>query len=222
MTLEETLEPPSEAVLARLAPFAPVPGRPDLTARQAPNLFALWQAWEKESGRKQDIPYWSTVWPAARMAAEFLEREPGTVRGRIVLDFGCGGGIAGIAALKAGAARAIANDIDPAALRMAGINAEANGVRLETEPRNLLAEPPSPAWNVILVADLFYERSVADTMLAWLGRARENGTVVLIADASRPFGPTRGVELLREEKFPTDPDLEGASERTVRLLAYLP
>jgi predicted nicotinamide N-methyase len=220
--LPETISLPSDSLISRLAPLAPVPGRPDLLAFQARDVFAVWQAWEKESGKKQDIPYWSTIWPAALMTAEFLAAEPGTAAGRTVLDFGCGSGIAGIAAMKAGAARVIANDIDPAALWMAERNAGANGVQLAAEERNLLRSPPAPEWEVILVADLFYEKPVAEAMLPWLGKARENGSAVFIADASRPFSPRTGVEILREGKYPTDTDLEGSSERIVRLLAYLP
>ena len=39
---------PSSALLARLAPLTSVPGRPDLVAHHAPDVFALWQAWEDE------------------------------------------------------------------------------------------------------------------------------------------------------------------------------
>ncbi|BCU05864.1 50S ribosomal protein L11 methyltransferase [Allochromatium tepidum] len=53
--------------------------------------------------------------------------------GKTVLDFGCGSGILAIAALKLGAARAIAVDHDPQALTATHDNAQANGVldRLE-------------------------------------------------------------------------------------------
>jgi hypothetical protein len=40
------IQAPSAVLLARLAPLTPVPGRPDLVAHQAPDLLALWQAWE--------------------------------------------------------------------------------------------------------------------------------------------------------------------------------
>jgi predicted nicotinamide N-methyase len=220
--LTETIELPSVALIERLAPLMPVPGLPGLLAFQAPDVFAVWQAWEHETGRKQDVPFWATVWPAARLTAQYLGRNPHLVAGRTVLDFGCGGGMVAVAALKAGASKAIANDIDPVALWMAERNAKANGVLLETEERNLLDAPPSAEWGVIFVADLFYEKPVAEAMLRWLKLARGNGTRVYIADASRPFGPREGVETLLEETFPTDSDLEGSSERLVRLLAYLP
>ena len=44
---------PSSALLARLAPLTPVPGRPDLVAHHAPDVMALWQAWEEECGAPQ-------------------------------------------------------------------------------------------------------------------------------------------------------------------------
>ncbi|MBV5309608.1 50S ribosomal protein L11 methyltransferase [Chromatium okenii] len=63
--------------------------------------------------------------------------------GKTVLDFGCGSGILAIAALKLGAARAIAVDHDPQALTATHDNAAANGVaeRLEIyAPEELPAE----------------------------------------------------------------------------------
>jgi predicted nicotinamide N-methyase len=217
-----TLSLPSGSLITALAPLAPVPGRPDILAHQAPDVFALWQAWEAESGERQDIPFWATVWPAARMTAEWLGGNPAVVAGRNVLDFGCGCGIAGIAARKAGAAKVAANDIDPVALEFTRRNALANGLAADTLEGNLLDLPPDPAWQVILAADLFYEKTVAAAMLAWLTRARGNGTEVYIADANRPFTPRTGVSVLLERTYPTDIDLEGSSERTVRLLSLLP
>jgi predicted nicotinamide N-methyase len=213
---------PSDTLLSRLAPPAPVPGRPDLKAWQARDVFDLWKAWEEESGVKQDIPYWATVWPAARLMADYLGKHPESAQGKVVLDFGCGGGVAGLAAAKAGASRVIANDIDPAALAMAERNAALNGLVLAIEEDNLLSRPPDREWDVIMVADLFYEKSVAGPMLDWLHRAMSQGSRVLIADACRPFAPQSGVRILSEATYATDVDLEGSAERKVRLLELLP
>jgi ribosomal protein L11 methyltransferase len=67
--------------------------------------------------------------PSTRLCLEWLERE--VRRGDTVLDYGCGSGVLGIAALKLGAARAIAVDIDPLALEAARYNSQRNGVPLE-------------------------------------------------------------------------------------------
>ena len=93
---------PSAALLARLAPLTPVPGRPDLVAHYAPDVFALWQAWEEECGAPQAVPFWAAVWPAGQLLARVVQAEPAWVRGQTVLDLGCGSGVAGIAALRAG------------------------------------------------------------------------------------------------------------------------
>ncbi|MEO6095704.1 MAG: 50S ribosomal protein L11 methyltransferase [Fibrobacteria bacterium] len=212
---------PSENLIAAYAPLSPISGLEGMVAHQAPDVFALWQAWENESGQKQDVPFWATVWPAARLLADFLGQNPGTVAGKRVLEFGCGCGIAGIAAAKAGAASVVANDIDPVALEFSLRNASANGIRLETDGGNLLARPPSPDWNVILVADFFYDRTISGIMIAWLEQARKNGSAVYIADGNRPFSPKTGIRVIAEKTFVTDAELEGTSERKVRLLEFL-
>ena len=47
------------------------------------------------------------------MLARFLPERPDWVRGKRVLDFGCGSGVVAIAAARAGASEVIACDIDP-------------------------------------------------------------------------------------------------------------
>ena len=71
-----------------------------------------------------------TGWhPTTRLCLGWLERvvEPDD----LVLDYGCGSGILGIAALKLGVQRACGVDVDPRALEAARYNASVNGVRLE-------------------------------------------------------------------------------------------
>lgn len=213
---------PSDRLLNALAPISPVPGRPDLVAHQAPDIFALWQAWEEESDIRQDVPFWGVAWPAARMLAVFLERRPEWVRGRNVVDLGCGGGVAAIAAAKAGARRVCANDIDPAALEMAARNAAANGVLLHLDGADLIGSGWPEDTGVILVSDLFYEKAMSALLEERLRRALGAGISVLIADSSRPFAPKTGISLLAEERFPTDWDLEGAESRLVRLFTLQP
>lgn len=61
------------------------------------------------------------------------ELAPGELQGADVIDYGCGSGILAIAALKLGAARATAMDIDPQALLATVQNAGRNGVAARLE-----------------------------------------------------------------------------------------
>ena len=67
--------------------------------------------------------------PTTRLCLAWLEKNVRT--GDSVLDYGCGSGILAIAALKLGASRAVATDIDPLALEAARYNSQRNAVALE-------------------------------------------------------------------------------------------
>ena len=64
--------------------------------------------------------------PTTALCLQILDSLP--VMGRSVIDYGCGSGILGIAALKLGAAHVWAVDLDPQALLATRDNANANGV----------------------------------------------------------------------------------------------
>jgi ribosomal protein L11 methyltransferase len=82
-----------------------------------------------------------TGWhPTTRLCLAWLERR--VVRDDVVLDYGCGSGILGIAALKLGARSATGVDVDPRALEAARYNASQNGVPLEVlEAGALIVQP---------------------------------------------------------------------------------
>lgn len=71
------------------------------------------------------------------------------LKGKTVVDFGCGSGILGIAALKLGAARCIGTDIDRQALIATKENAERNGVADQFEVY-LPHEAPSIQADVVI------------------------------------------------------------------------
>ncbi|WP_068979232.1 MULTISPECIES: 50S ribosomal protein L11 methyltransferase [Aeromonas] len=73
--------------------------------------------------------------------------------GKTVVDFGCGSGILGIAALKLGAARVIGIDIDPQAIQASRDNAERNGVAGQIE-LYLPADQPQDVEADVVVANI--------------------------------------------------------------------
>jgi predicted nicotinamide N-methyase len=112
------------------------------------------------------LPYWADLWPAARMLAKAVVREPwaehaGRLGPLTALEIGCGLGLPGVAALAMGL-RVVFSDYDAAALRYAADNAQANGYTDFETQRLDWRRPPETKYPVLLASDLIYEvRNVA-------------------------------------------------------------
>ena len=76
--------------------------------------------------------------PTTALCLQILDSLP--LAGRSVIDYGCGSGILGIAALKMGAAHVLAVDLDPQALMATRENASRNGVSSELEVAGVAAQ----------------------------------------------------------------------------------
>src|SRR5690606_38231114 len=78
----------------------------------------------------QQLPYWAFAWAGGRALVQWLRHNPQAVRGKPVLDFGCGSALVGIAAARAGAREVWVADLDPNAMLAAQHNAALNHVSL--------------------------------------------------------------------------------------------
>jgi predicted nicotinamide N-methyase len=153
-------------------------------------------------------PFWAFAWAGGQALARYVLDHPGLVAGKSAIDFATGSGIVAIAAMKAGASRVLAADIDVFCEAAVGANAELNGVAVEFTDQNLLDQPP-PAWaQVILAGDICYEKPLATRVLDWLGQARAAGATVLIGDPGRSYFPREGLVKLAEYQVPTTRELE--------------
>jgi predicted nicotinamide N-methyase len=212
-------DPPAlAAVLDAHAPFQPAPLCPEIAVFQGSSLLGVWQAAESLAGRALPAPFWAYAWAAGCALARVLLDEPGLVRGRRVLDFGCGGGVTALAAARAGAREVVANDVDPWALATLALAAERQDLRVTP----LLADLTRQArrafeFDVVLCADLAYERGAAAPERAFLRAARLAGARVLAADAERAYFDAGGLRLLAEYRVPVPRDLEGVEERVARV-----
>src|SRR5256885_14550221 len=109
-----------------------VPLVPELRLHIAEESLPIWQKTEEELGAMNiPPPYWAFAWAGGQALARFLLDNPATVAGRSVLDLGSGSGLVAIAAAKAGAAHALAADIDEFALSAIALNARANDVSVD-------------------------------------------------------------------------------------------
>jgi ribosomal protein L11 methyltransferase len=78
--------------------------------------------------------------PTTALCLQILDSLP--IGGRSIIDYGCGSGILGVAALKLGASRVTAVDIDPQALTAARDNAARNQVAADIIVQNADADLP--------------------------------------------------------------------------------
>ena len=155
--------------------LATLPFLPEIRLHLATELTPLWQATE-DTLAVQGLapPYWAFAWVGGQALARYLLDEPEAVRGKRVLDFAAGSGVAGIAALKAGAAAVTASELEPLALAAIALNAAANGVALTLCGEDL-TEAPASGWDVILAGDVCYERPMAERVAGWLEAAAQTG-----------------------------------------------
>jgi predicted nicotinamide N-methyase len=196
---------------------------PEIVVHEAKSLIPLWEAVEELAGREVEPPFWAFAWPGGQALARHVLDHPDLARGKVVLDLGCGNGLAALAATIAGARVVIANDIDPSAIEVARINGRANGLDLRADLGDLLSGPPGvPPIEVILAGDLFYSRSLAARAEPWLRRAVGEGAMVLAGDPGRAYTPAEGVEELAMYPVPVSLEVERSSPLATRVLRFLP
>jgi predicted nicotinamide N-methyase len=206
------LTDPAAFVRANTAVASP-PLVPEIRLHLASEITPIWQASE-EMLRTAGVPppYWAFAWPGGQALARHILDHPELVRGKRVLDFAAGCGIGAVAAMRAGAAEAAANDIDPFAAAACRLNAALNGVDVRCTTEDLTGATPEGC-DVVLAGDVCYERPMAERAIAWLRRAAKAGALVLIADPGRAYKPKHGLVEIARYDVPTTLELE---DRDVR------
>jgi predicted nicotinamide N-methyase len=130
------------------------------------------------------LPYWTDLWPAARMLAKVILREP-PAPGTRVLELGSGLGLPGIAALASGL-RVTFSDCDATALEFAAANARANGFRdFDLLLLDWRCPPNGLHFPVVLASDLVYELRNINPIVAFLKRVLEPDGLCLLTDQDR-------------------------------------
>ncbi|MEZ0230514.1 MAG: methyltransferase [Planctomycetota bacterium] len=209
--------PPDEAALEKLldelAPLAPAPLCPEVRVFQAPDLYALWAKAEELVGAVVNPPFWAVPWPAGLAIARVLLDSPVWARARRCLDVGVGGGVVALAAAKAGASRVVGVDVDPWALAVARIAARRNGVELELVEADLSERDPPEMPDLILAADLEYEKERSPRVRQRLEALVAAGATLLTGDAGRLFFKKEGLHLVASYTLDVSKDVEGHESR---------
>ena len=151
-------------------------------------------------------PFWAFCWGSGQALARLRPRlTRRLVRGLDVVDLGTGSGIVALAAARVGARTVTAVDLDPLARRATALNAELNGLEIETA-----AEAPSN-WDLMLAADVLYETGLRDWVL---GPARARGPI-LLADPRRTGTPRVDFPERGRRAACTFPDVDSPQKEVV-------
>lgn len=185
------------------------PHVPEIALHLASEVHDLWIATEEElAAGGLPPPFWAFAWAGGQGLARFVLDHPELVAGRRVVDFATGSGLVAIAAMKAGAAKVLALDIDPFAVEAARLNAAENGVALTVERRDAIGSVLDA--DVLLAGDVFYDPNFAGLLEPWFDALAAKGTAIVVGDPGRFYLPTGRVVRQAVYEVPVTRVLEDA------------
>jgi predicted nicotinamide N-methyase len=144
---------------------------------------------EEDFGRDERLPYWAELWPSAIALARHLSGRD--LRGKRLVELGCGVGLPSVVALDRGA-EVLATDHYEAALDFASHNARTN---LGREPGTALLDWHAPrleglgTFDLVVAADVLYERRNAPALATLVPKLLAPGGEAVFADPRRNDAP---------------------------------
>jgi predicted nicotinamide N-methyase len=152
--------------------------------------------WEK-------MPFWGFAWASGQVLANYLLQHPEKVKGKRVLDLGCGAGLVALAAKKAGAISVSACDIDYFAQQACIENAKLNNIAVSIVTNWSITD-----FDIIVAADIFYDQGNNDLLETLLS---ENHVDVLLAESHGLLSHSR-LGLVTQRFATTLPKIAGFDE----------
>jgi predicted nicotinamide N-methyase len=175
---------PSEAVGPVMQEKVVLDGRTFLIERPAePDRLLDHPVVHDAFARDEYMPYWADLWPAARMLAKAILREPWP-DGLEAMELGCGLGLPGVAALAKGL-HVVFSDYDVTALQFAARNAKLNGFGSFSLLPMDWRHPTPRQFPVILASDLIYEERNVAPVVSLLTIMLAPGGLCLLTDQDR-------------------------------------
>ena len=141
--------------------------------------------WELLCERGGESPFWAAVWPSGAALARAVAAEPARVDGRRVIELGCGLALPGAAAARAGA-DVVATDLSPVAVVFARINLALAAGSGDAAVLDIRAPGEPGTYDVVLCADVLYDRRNVEPLLDLVPRLLAPGGEVWLADPGRP------------------------------------
>jgi predicted nicotinamide N-methyase len=219
---QQRLTTPGHAAFVRAnTRLRSVPLVPEISLYLADEAVPLWQKTEDELGALGlAAPFWAFAWAGGQALARYVLDNPTLVAGKRVLDFASGSGLVAIAAAKVGARAVEACEIDDFAVAAIALNAQANGADVHAIRADLVGR--DQGWDVVLAADVCYEREMAARALDWLASLAARGAEVRIGDPGRTYLPRARLERIAEYRVPVTRELEDAEIKNTGVWRLLP
>ena len=125
------------------------------------------------------LPYWAELWDSAAGIGQYLVRRLAASPPLSVLDLGCGMGLAGTVAARLGM-RVLFADLEAPALLFARLNSLPDAERIRTRRLNWQTDRLAEQFDLILGADILYERRQWDFLEPfWRAHLAPGGTLLL-------------------------------------------
>lgn len=146
----------------------------------------------EDFARDERLPYWAELWTSSLELARW-SLEGGVDRGLRVLELGCGLGLVGIAAARAGG-HVTMTDYEPDALAFARLNAAENlpqlsdGESIRVAMLDWRAPYRGEQYGLVLGSDIVYDRALFEPLLQCLRECLAPGGRVVMTDPDRAVG----------------------------------
>jgi predicted nicotinamide N-methyase len=190
---------------------------PEIKLHLAHEAVPLWEKTEEQLGEMGlPPPFWAFAWAGGQALARYVLDHPECVHGKRVIDVATGSGLVAVAAKQAGAASVLAADIDEFSIASVRLNAALNDCDIAVTTTDLL-DAPAKDCDIILVGDLFYEKSIAERLYTWLKAAQSSGITSLVGDPGRSYLPKDKLTKVAEYNVPVTRDLEDAEIKRTAL-----
>ena len=171
----------SLALLVSLAAALHVPGTHKRPIRVAPGLEVT--VLEADEGKPGGVHTGTVTWSSARALAAHLSERLELVRGKRVVEIGCGCGLVSLTCCALGADAVLATDVEDDALaRVAGAP---GGAELSTAFFDIFGDAPLPACDVLVASEIGYTEKLALGLARRAAEAVAVGATVVIADSCK-------------------------------------
>lgn len=133
------------------------------------------------------LPYWAELWPSAIALSRYLNRHEELIRGKTVLELGCGLGLTSLVLQSLQPSRLVITDYEQAALQAAQVHFKLNNL---PQPEALLVDWRRPQledrFQRIVASDVVYEERFFRPLVRLFKNLFEANGLIILAEPNRP------------------------------------